>query len=139
MANRGGLEGPARGDFSKERDDLIAGDKFFNDGRGLTGLGLVVLGDEFEALAEDTTGRVEFLDREERSLVRRLPKGGFFAGERGELTDADSIFFRRATGECEGGGEAGEKGAGAGNGHSKRRRVNLGDTRAEDGRFQPNC
>ena len=115
LADRGGLEGPARGELAEDGDDLVAGDEFFDDRGGLAGLRLVVLGDQLELAAQQAAGGVELLDGELRALVHGLAVGGLLAGERGEFADLDGFLGgetgRQQTGD-EGEPEHREQGTG---------------------------
>ena len=91
LGERGDLEGAAGRHFAEDGDDFVAGEQFFGDGGRLAGLGLVVLGDEFELAAEDAAGGVEFFEGQQNSFVLGLAKGGVFAGEAGEFADFDGF------------------------------------------------
>ena len=74
-----GFQRPAGGDFAEQGHDLVAGDQLLGDGGGFAGGAAVVLGDEFELLAEQAAGGIELFDGQQRALVGRLAKGRFLA------------------------------------------------------------
>ena len=87
LANRGGFERAAGGDFAEDGDGPVFGDELVDGVRGFTGLRLVVLGREFDLFPEHAARRIQFLHGEFRAFVRGDAEGGFLAGERGKFAD----------------------------------------------------
>ena len=112
LGDRRGFERAAGGHLAEDGDDAVAGDQFVDDVGGLAGLGLVVLGEEFDLFAEHAAGGVDFLDRQFGALVGRGAECRFFPGERGEFADLDGVtasgFAARERNQAEERGGGGE-------------------------------